>query len=120
MELHSIGNTVGNFIDRKNFPRGFKKSGDFSIAEADILTQLGTTLLQLTDGDISPSTKDEKRFVEVIQGSVLPETKVEKVWMKYLRLTRSPRKFYTLHSSSRPMLEKGDIDSEDNLDFDID
>ncbi|MEC8374138.1 MAG: DUF413 domain-containing protein, partial [Pseudomonadota bacterium] len=35
------------FIDRQKFPYGFRKSGDFSITEANLLTQFGKTLLAL-------------------------------------------------------------------------
>jgi uncharacterized protein YifE (UPF0438 family) len=116
MNSYDISHSVRKFTDSKNFPRGFRKSGDFSIVEADLLTQIGNTLLALSEGSLQPVTDDEKRFVRVLNGELMPETSVEKVWMKYLRLTRSPRKFYTLNSSSRSVAatySKDDIDVDD-------
>ena len=43
------------FIDRVKFPYGFKKSGDFSIPEADLLTRYGKTLCDLESGTLSLS-----------------------------------------------------------------
>ena len=56
------------YIDRQKFPYGFRKSGDFSITEADLLTNYGKTLLGLESGELLPESEDEKHFVEFING----------------------------------------------------
>ncbi|MCZ8489427.1 DUF413 domain-containing protein [Vibrio lentus] len=38
------------FSDFKNFPRGFAKSGDFTIAQSQILESFGNALIALRDG----------------------------------------------------------------------
>ncbi|MCX9525385.1 DUF413 domain-containing protein, partial [Vibrio cholerae] len=40
------------FFDTKKFPRGFAKSGDFTLAEEDILTRYGDTMLGLESGEL--------------------------------------------------------------------
>jgi uncharacterized protein YifE (UPF0438 family) len=122
MNSYDISHSVRKFTDQKYFPRGFRKSGDFSIVEADLLTQVGTTLLALSDGSLKPCSAGEKRFLQVVRGELMPETPVERVWMKYLRLTRNPRKFYTLHSASRAVSDIDDSEegTNDELDYELD
>lgn len=88
------------FTDVLHFPRGFSRSGDFSIADSNLLTQYGDTLALLANGDIEPENKQEQHFVDVCTGDVEPETKLEFVWLKYLNKTRR-RQFYTLCGSER-------------------
>jgi uncharacterized protein YifE (UPF0438 family) len=38
------------FYDDAHFSRGFSKSGNFSIAEAELLTQVGKRLIMLEEG----------------------------------------------------------------------
>ncbi|MFT5675666.1 MAG: hypothetical protein ACI808_001597 [Paraglaciecola sp.] len=88
------------FTDVKNFPYGFKKSGDFSIAEATILSVHGYTLQSLGLGTLKPESNEEQHFVEVSKGLVIPKTTAERAWLKYILLTSNRRNFFTLHSSS--------------------
>jgi len=86
------------FIDNINFPRGFRKSGDFTLAESELLSLYGDTLLSLESGELEPDTSEEKRFVGIINQSHKARTKLEQVWFKYVKLTREPRKFHSLNS----------------------
>ena len=104
------------YIDRQKFPYGFRKSGDFSITEADLLTSYGRTLLSLESGDLSPINEDEKHFVEFINGKVEAINNLEKAWAKYVRLARGKKHFYTLHSSAS---NQSDYD-DDFLDEEFD
>ncbi|WP_018982029.1 DUF413 domain-containing protein [Salinimonas chungwhensis] len=88
------------FMDRAKFPYGFRKSGDFSICEADLLSRYGTTLLALEKQELSPQSQDEKQFVDFVQGKAAAQTTLEKAWQKYVQLARGKRNFYTLHSSA--------------------
>lgn len=96
--------TSKKFFDNKNFPRGFSRQGDFTIREANILEKSGVAFQKLTSGEVSPSTKLEESFVAVINGKQAPDTEYEKVWMKYLALVNSTKKFHTL-SGGRPQLD---------------
>lgn len=88
------------FIDRQHFPYGFRKSGDFSISESDLLSRYGKNLLALESGELSPTTEDERHFVAFVQGKAEASNNLEKAWQKYVRLARGKRHFYTLHSSA--------------------
>ncbi len=73
------------FHDNKNYPYGFSRSGDFTIAESRVLSINGTWLKALTDGDIEPTDDVEKNIVSVVKGKVPPQTSTERVWLKYLK-----------------------------------
>ncbi len=104
------------FIDRAKFPYGFRKSGDFSISEADLLTKYGKTLLALESGELSPESADEQHFVDFVQGNVPAENTVERTWQKYARLARGKKHFYTLHSSASNQSDYDDDYSDDEFD----
>ncbi|AYA64114.1 DUF413 domain-containing protein [Alteromonas sp. RKMC-009] len=104
------------FIDRVKFPYGFRKSGDFSIPEADLLTRYGKTLCDLESGTIQPESADEKHFVAFISGTVPAENGLEKAWQKYVHLARGKRNFYTLHSSASNAAEFDDDYSDETFD----
>ncbi|MDU0353726.1 DUF413 domain-containing protein [Paraglaciecola aquimarina] len=114
--MNSINIRLGSKIysDPVNFNYGFKKSGDFSITESDILSAYGQSLLGLEMGELSPETDEEKRFVQVMMGKAQAETRVEKTWVKYVRLSRTKRNFFTLYSSA----SKSTLDYPDNEDYD--
>ncbi|MCC2617583.1 DUF413 domain-containing protein [Aestuariibacter halophilus] len=111
---------TGPFSDAKRFPYGFRKSGDFSISEAQCLTTYGQTLLALEEGRLAPETDEEQRFVAVAQGQAEAQTAVEKCWLKYIKLARGRRAFFTLHSTNRNAAgNDDDIDDYSEDDFDV-
>lgn len=83
------------FYDDLHFPHGFKKCGNFSIAEAELLTTIGKRLLLLEQGSIKPENAVEVQFVAMCQSRHEPQTKIEKLWHKYKRLTK-PQPFHGL------------------------
>lgn len=88
------------FTDVLHFPRGFSRSGDFSITDSNLLSQYGETLNALSHGDLTPENEQEQHFVDVCLGEAEPATKLEMVWVKYLNKTRR-RQFFTLCGSER-------------------
>ncbi|QJR82324.1 macrodomain Ori organization protein MaoP [Alteromonas pelagimontana] len=106
------------FIDRSKFPYGFRKSGDFSISEADLLTRYGKTLLALESGELAPASVDESHFMEFISGKAEAVNNLEKAWQKYVHLARGKRHFYTLHSSAASNQSDYDDDFTDE-EFDV-
>ena len=84
------------FYDDINFPHGFKKSGDFNIAEAELLTSIGKRLHNLEQGISKPENQVEERFITVCKEQLEGETKVEILWQKYKRLT-GHIPFHSLH-----------------------
>ncbi|MGR5406211.1 DUF413 domain-containing protein, partial [Vibrio mediterranei] len=79
------------FYDAVKFPRGFAKSGDFTLLEEDILVTYGETMLALERGDISPENAEEKHFTKVIVNPSKAKSKLEHTWLKYVRLARGRR-----------------------------
>ncbi|AFV85901.1 MULTISPECIES: DUF413 domain-containing protein [Alteromonas] len=116
MKRLAIRPSAKPYIDRQKFPYGFRKSGDFSIAEADLLTQYGKTLLQLETGELTPQNDDEAHFVDFISGKVEASNNLEKAWAKYVRLARGKKHFYTLHSSASNQSDYDDDFSDDEFD----
>ncbi|GGA69685.1 hypothetical protein GCM10011369_09180 [Neiella marina] len=84
------------YYDFVKFPRGFNKTGDFTLKEADLLTLFGHTLVSLEQKQLEPMGSEELHFVEVISGLTEPQTLLEKVWLKYIKLARCHRAFHGL------------------------
>jgi uncharacterized protein YifE (UPF0438 family) len=86
------------FYDDAHFSRGFSKSGNFSIAEAELLTQVGKRLFMLEEGFRSPENTVEEQFLQwckaQIEGELEGQNRVELLWQKYKKLT----KFKPFHS----------------------
>ncbi|WP_115720103.1 MaoP family protein [Gallaecimonas mangrovi] len=84
------------FFDDLNFPRGFQRSGDFTITEANLLTSRGMVMHELASGQREPMNSDEQRFISVCRGEVPATSLEEKVWMKYLNRITQRRHVYTI------------------------
>ena len=84
------------FYDDVNFPHGFKKSGDFNIPEAELLTKIGKRLFILEQGFSKPANQVEENFVDMCKEQREGKTQVEILWQKYKRLTEH-KPFYSLH-----------------------
>ncbi|MFT5704821.1 MAG: hypothetical protein ACI8SK_000774 [Shewanella sp.] len=88
-----------SFIDNINFPRGFRKSGDFSVIESELLSLYGHTLFGLESGLLTPENIEEEHLVQVLSQPDKASTKIELVWIKYIKLTREPKRFHSLNST---------------------
>lgn len=97
------------FFDDKNYPRGFSRHGDYTIRESQTLEQFGQACLALETGEREPVTAEEKQFVAVVNGVQVPETFLEKVWIKYRTLTSKTKRIYTLSGDV-----SGDVGSSDD------
>lgn len=89
-----------NFYDDLNFPEGFRRSGVFTILEAEFLTQNGMLMQALYDGRVAPESDEEVEFVEAIQNRQSSQQLSVKVWNKYLLAVenkRSQRIFMSRH-----------------------
>ena len=100
--ITDIRKSPSPFYDDANFPRGFSRSGEFSVTESNILSQYGNTLKKLADGSLMPDNPEEKRFTEAADGKVEVETQIEKTWKKYISLTTTPKVFHSIYGSHRP------------------
>ncbi|PSU35750.1 DUF413 domain-containing protein [Photobacterium lutimaris] len=110
--------SVGKFYDDKNFPRGFNRSGVFTIGEAQILENFGRTMRGLADGSLIPETVNEQEFLADISGSREIQTSYAKCWSKYVNKTTNKVRSYTLCVSQRKQ-HTHDFD-DDDVETDID
>ncbi|MFT2089694.1 DUF413 domain-containing protein [Paraglaciecola sp. 2405UD69-4] len=118
MDTFNIRAGSKTYLDPLNFKYGFRKSGDFSIAESEILSTYGHSLLALEMGEMFPETDAEQHFVKVVTGKCEAESKLEKTWNKYIRLSRTKRNFFTLYSSaSKSKLLDMETEEYDNNDL---
>lgn len=97
------------FYDDKAFPRGFAKSGNFTIMEEELLINYGDTLYGLEQGNIEPENSEEKHFLKALKDPKKANSKLETTWLKYIKYSRGRKNFYTL-SSKKPTLSQSLID----------
>jgi len=111
------------FYDDDNFPKGFKRCGDFTNKEADLLELHGQAMKNLSDGSQLPCNVDEDQFVQVVQGLVPAKTPMELLWSKYCRLAKG-KPFYavvgTIHTPASTKVEIDDIEEGDESETDED
>jgi|TARA_Y100000780_G_scaffold10043_1_gene8764 uncharacterized protein YifE (UPF0438 family) len=109
------------FIDKKNYPYGFARSGDFSINESKLLQAHGSLFAALVDGKITPENDEEQAYLESALGHRDPATPQEKAWLKYQARINRP-KTASIYGSKR--VAEQDVDDDDNMsdnsDLDID
>ncbi len=89
------------FYDDANFPRGFKRSGNFTLTEAELLEAHGALLKQLYNHDVQPANELQKHFLSVMNGETPAINMLEKAWLKYIKLTTCKAKFHTVFGKSR-------------------
>lgn len=99
------------FYDAVNFPHGFRRSGEFTMAESDILSQCGFTIKQLVNQKIEPENEAHQRIIQVTEGVIAPESNVEKAWSKYL--SKTVRKIPTKRFNLSDVIGDTDYSSDD-------
>ncbi|WP_042012042.1 DUF413 domain-containing protein [Aeromonas fluvialis] len=83
------------FNDFKHFPRGLRRSGEFTVAEADSLEKYGTAMLALYQGTQTPRDDVESAFVEQVKSGAAGANPHAKVWFKYLKVI-GPKRVHRL------------------------
>jgi uncharacterized protein YifE (UPF0438 family) len=101
------------FYDNKRFRRGFAKSGDFTLAEEEILIRFGDTMNLLEVGELAPESEEERHFLQAVADEKQAESKLEKTWIKYIHLARDRKKFHTLNGKKAA----ADESTEDESDY---
>ncbi|UDG79556.1 DUF413 domain-containing protein [Candidatus Steffania adelgidicola] len=96
--------STNRYFDNKNYPHGFSRHGHFTIREAQLLERFGHAYNDLENGTRDPITDDEQKFILVCHGKLTPSNEHEKVWYKYIKHTRHPKRFHTL-SGGKPQME---------------
>ncbi|MFW1678571.1 DUF413 domain-containing protein [Pontibacter sp. JAM-7] len=105
------------FKDAKNFPYGFKRSGEFTQQQAELLLHHGLAYHALHTGERSPVTAEESRFLEFCHGLRDTETSHERTWQRYLALCnkRAHRPAVSLSSAARESAQHSQDADWDNL-----
>ncbi|MCE9957899.1 MULTISPECIES: DUF413 domain-containing protein [Aeromonas] len=83
------------FNDFKHFPRGLRRSGEFTVAEADSLEKYGTVMLALYQGNLAPRDDVETAFIEQVKSGAAGSNPHAKVWFKYLKVI-GPKRVHRL------------------------
>lgn len=99
------------YFDDIHFPRGFSRSGEFTVSESILMNDYGHTLKSLHDGILMPENEEEKRFIEVLNGSQEAQSQVEKTWLKYLRASM-PKTFMMLTGTNKSSSSLGSSEYE--------
>jgi len=89
------------FFDDRNFPKGFTRSGRFTLAEGNLLEKHGASMQELEDGVRQPVNDEEQRFLQVCKGEAEAASVYEKTWMKYKQRIQEKRKFHTVFGKKR-------------------
>ncbi|MEM0515497.1 DUF413 domain-containing protein [Pseudoalteromonas sp. YIC-827] len=89
------------FYNDEKFPRGFSRSGNFTLLESEILEQHGRLLKALQEKTVEPSNDTQAHFVAATTGLSTPINPIESAWIKYLKLTTSKARFFTLFGRKR-------------------
>ncbi|MCW8929898.1 MAG: DUF413 domain-containing protein [Gammaproteobacteria bacterium] len=83
MSINNFSSGI-KFCDNDNFTYQFSRSGDFSIDEANILTECGYVMKKLEKREMRPENEEQCHFVGVIEGLIKPLYRSEFVYLKYL------------------------------------
>lgn len=89
------------FFDDRNFPKGFTRSGRFTLAEGNLLEKHGVAMQELEEGKRAPVNDEEKRFLQVCKGEEAAVSMFEKTWVKYKQRVQEKRKFHTVFGKKR-------------------
>ncbi|ALU43099.1 MULTISPECIES: DUF413 domain-containing protein [Pseudoalteromonas] len=103
--------TSKHFYDDLNFPRGFSRSGHFTLQESDVLENHGALLKSLYTKASQPQNEFQRQFVDVMEGRQTPGNVMEKTWTKYLKLTTCKTKFHTLFGRSKVETNKEEVEA---------
>jgi hypothetical protein len=112
------------FSDPKNYPYGFSRSGDFSIAESRALSEHGSLIAALVDQHIAPIDAEDKQFLASALGQSDPQSIAERAWLKYQKRINRPKAGSIYGTARRPSDNNNDddvlVDVEDGLGIELD
>ena len=119
------------FSDKKNYPHGFRRSGDFSIKESERLEKFGHLFTQLLTGQKKPANAEEKNYLAQLSGKSEASDAEVQAWIKYQKKISQSKQYFPLcstpsedelpskKSSSANSDDDDSLDSDD-VDMDVD
>ena len=87
------------FNDLQHFPRGIRRSGNFTVSESDLLERHGHAMMELYQGKREPKDDVEAVFVERVKADDAAGNPFAKVWLKYIKVI-GPRRVHRLCTST--------------------
>ncbi|MGL4449286.1 MAG: DUF413 domain-containing protein [Aeromonas sp.] len=87
------------FTDMQHFPRGLRRSGEFTVAEATQLETYGVAMQALASGALAPRDEVENAFVAQVHSGMAGGNPLAKVWLKYLKVI-APKRVHRLGTHS--------------------
>ena len=111
------------FSDAKNYPYGFKRSGDFSIAESTALSEYGCYIAALIDGNIQPNDSEDMAILAAAHGDIEPQDVAQRAWLKYQKRINRPKtgSIYGTKEAASQIDDDtlvSDIDDDFEIDYD--
>ncbi|MGL5031853.1 MAG: DUF413 domain-containing protein [Aeromonas sp.] len=100
------------FNDLKHFARGLRRSGEFTVAEADSLEKYGTVMQALYQGTRLARNEVETAFAAQVATGVAGDNPYAKVWFKYLKVI-APKRVHRLGASVEGASEPGTVSDVD-------
>lgn len=109
------------YNDFKNYPYGFRRSGDFSIKESEALEKYGLWFDALDKGLIEAEDDEDRRTIAVLKGIEAPESPAETAWVKYIKRINRP-KMGSVYGTSKIQADDDSADplEDDDIGDDID
>lgn len=110
------------FSDPKNYPYGFSRSGDFSIAESKALVEHGCYIAALIDGKVQPEDADDMAILAAAHGDIEPQNIAQRAWLRYQKRINRP-KTGSIYGSKKTASQDDDdlvVDIDGDLDIDLD
>ncbi len=107
------------FSDPKNYPYGFSRSGDFSIAESKALSSYGCYIAALADGHLMAENDEDSAFLAVIHGEQEPTDTAQRAWLKYQKRINRP-KTGSIYGTKKASTQDDDDNLVTDMDGDID
>ncbi len=101
------------FNDLQHFPRGIRRSGNFTVSESDLLERHGHAMMELYQGKRTPADDVEQSFVTSVLAGDAAGNPFAKVWLKYIKVI-GPRRVHRLCTSN------GDETSFESTDESLD
>lgn len=106
-----------HFDDRKRFPYGFSRSGDFTIGQSEALEKYGHLLSALVSQQVIDPNNDDRAFLAALAEGVTADNELARLWLKYTSIDRN---IISAASSNKEYMGlKKDKDAVD-VDLDVD
>lgn len=89
------------FLAIEHFPYGMRRSGYFTISQAEKLEKYGHAYQALFQGNREPVNEEEQRFIKVCLEKAEPSSEHEVLWMYFLEKVNQTKSKFSVRPSSK-------------------